>query len=99
MKYVKHLDEIVTAVSSEYGIPKEVILDAGIRTPAVVHARHVTEYIACKASWMSKRAIATYMNQKDHGSVFYGFNRIAVLMNDSVAIEDRVNGLIKKLTQ
>lgn len=93
------LSEIVDLVSKEYGIPPEVILNAGIKTPTVAHARHVTEYVACKVSWMSKRSIATYLNQKDHGSVFYGFNKIAVMMADSVAVENKVNGLIKKLTK
>lgn len=96
MKY-SNLQDIVAAVSDEFGIPADVLLTPQMRSPAVAHARHVAIYLACKLTWMSKDAIATSFNQKDHSSVFYGLNKISVLMTKDSDINEQIHVLTKKL--
>lgn len=97
MKYVTDLNDIVKVVAAEYGIPADVLLTPQVRTPAVAHARHIAIYLACKLTWKSKGGIATYFNQKDHSSVFYGLNKISTLMTHDSDINEQIHLLTKKL--
>ena len=96
-KYVANLSEIVTVVSDHYGIPAEVIMSPRMRSPAVSNARHIAIYLACKMTWMTKKDIAGCFNQKDHSSIFYGFNKVSKLMADDAKLKKQVDGLAKKL--
>ncbi len=97
MKYNSSLPEIIAAVSDCYGIPADVLKTPSKRTQPVTHARHMAIYLACKLTWMSKRDIATYFNQHDHSSLYYGFNKISLAIVDDPEIKGQVEALSKQL--
>ena len=95
MKY-SDLNEIISAVSTEFGIPADIIISKN-RTQPIAHARHVAIYLACKMTWMPKDDVAKAFNQRDHSSLFYGFNKVSEQMEQDTAFKKRVGGLVKLL--
>ncbi len=95
-KYAKSLEDIIVATAEHYDVPAEIITDPDIRTQAVVRARHVAQYLACKLTFLSKRKIADGFNLKDHTAVVYAFNRISTLILDD---EKGLKGALETITK
>lgn len=96
MKYVTNLTDILTAVSQQYGIPQDV-LTSTIRSKPINYVRHVAIYLACNLTYLSKDDIASRFNMKDHGSLPYGYKKIASLMAKDHELKSQITTLINRL--
>lgn len=92
MKYADSIEDIIKQAASHFEIPYEVITNPEIRTPAVVRARHIAQFLACKLTFKSKKDIATCFNNKDHTGVLYGVSRVSMMISDGIE-----NGVMKSI--
>lgn len=93
------LTDIVAAVSEEYHIPTDVIMNHDRRTLQVTHARHVAQYLASILTFLSKGQIANCFQQRDHSAVIYATNKISKLVLTDEAVRDRIRRVKTALTK
>ena len=96
MKKEFKISEILDVVSDHYGIPPKVIADITSRTPKVAHARHVTQYIARKLTYLSLEQLGRVLGS-DKSSILYGFNQTSTKMCTSTDFRIEVETLIETL--
>jgi chromosomal replication initiation ATPase DnaA len=96
MKKEFKVSEILNVVSDHYGIPSKVITDITRRTPKVAHARHVTQYITRKLTYLSLEQLGRALGS-DKSSILYGFNRTSIKMHGDTAYRLEVETLIETL--
>jgi chromosomal replication initiation ATPase DnaA len=96
MKKEFKVSEILDVVSDYYGIPSKVIADRTNRIPKVAHARHVTQYIARKLTYLSLEQLGRALGS-DKSSILYGFNRTSIKMHGDTAYRLEVETLIETL--
>jgi chromosomal replication initiator protein len=90
------LDDIVSVVTDHFGM-RRAELQSKRRTKALTEPRQMCMFLARKLTNLSLEEIGVFFGGRDHSTVLYGAERVAVRLNQDLELKKVVEGLAHKL--
>lgn len=92
------LEEIIVCVAEFYDVPKRDIVNHA-RLQEFAHARLVIYYLARKLTRLSLPNIAKRLDNRDHGTIYSGFQRIAQRVRKDELLRDDLDVLRSRIAE
>lgn len=90
------LNQIIEAVSAEYGVPVDQIKGPSRKAPVAL-ARHVAVFIARKVLRDSWKHLGTAFGNRDHTSMMHAYKKVEEVIAQDPEEEARVESILQRL--